>query len=71
MTSFSVVGGEPGVQGGGAGDVAGVGLAVGPFDGQGAVEAFDFAVLPGAVRADGEVLGAGAGQGVGEVVELT
>jgi hypothetical protein len=32
-------------------------LPVGPLDLQGAVEPLDLAVLPGAVRSDGEVLG--------------
>jgi hypothetical protein len=44
---------DPGGKGGGAFVVAGEDLAVGPFGGQGAVEPFDLAVLPRAVRSDG------------------
>ena len=39
-------------KGSGAFVVAGEGLPVGPLGGQGAVESFDLAVLPGAVRSD-------------------
>ena len=52
MAAFSVVGLDPGCKSGGAFIVTGEDLAVGPFGGQGAVEAFDFAVLPRAVRLD-------------------
>src|SRR3954447_12153858 len=48
----SVVVLDPGCKGGGALVVAGEGLPVGPLGGQRAVEAFDLAVLPGAVRLD-------------------
>ena len=56
MAAFSVVVLEPGRKGSGALVVGGEDLAVGPLGGQGSVEPFDLAVLPGAVRAD-ELLG--------------
>lgn len=52
MAAFSVVVLEPWGKGGGAGLVAGEGLAVGPLGRQGAVESFDLAVLPRAVGSD-------------------
>lgn len=48
---------EPWCQSCGAFVVAGEHLAVGPFGLEGPVEALYLAVLPGAVRPDGEVLG--------------
>src|SRR5699024_12226168 len=67
---------EPGRKGSGSLGVAGEDLSVGPLGLQGAVEAFDLAVLPGAVRPDELVLGAQflhdvayvVGMAVGEVV---
>src|SRR3954454_6710115 len=68
VAASSVVVLDPGGKGGGALVVAGEDLAVGPLGDQGAVEPFDLAVLPGAVRLDellpGPELGAHAGQGV-------
>lgn len=61
MASLSVVEVQPVVKCGGALVVAGVDLVVGPFGLQGAVEAFDFAVLPGAVRFDQDVFSAEGG----------
>ena len=58
MAASSVVVLEPGCQGCGAFVVAGEGLAVGPFGEQGAVEAFGFPVLPGAVRLDEDLFDA-------------
>ena len=58
VASFSVVVLEPGCKGGGAFVVAGEDLPVGPLGGQGAVEALDLAVLPGAVGLDELLRGA-------------
>src|SRR3954451_25422930 len=58
---------EPGGQEGGALVVAGEDPGVGPFGAQGAVEAFDLAVGPGAVRADELLPGSDGGCGGGEV----
>ena len=66
MASASVVVGQPGVKGEGSGGVAGVGLPVGPFGGQGPVEPLDLPVLPGAVGLDEDVGGTQAGHRVGE-----
>ena len=52
MAAFSVVVLDPGGKGLGAFLVAQINAAVGPFGGQGPVQALDFPVLPGAVRAD-------------------
>src|SRR5918998_5509024 len=52
VAASSVVVLEPGGKGGGALVVAGERLPVGPLGDQGAVESFDLAVLPGAVRLD-------------------
>ena len=57
MAAFSVVVLEPGRKGGCSLLVAGEDLPVGPLGLQGAVEAFDLAVLPGAVGLDELVLG--------------
>src|SRR4029077_2496217 len=64
--SSSVVVLEPGVEGVGACGVRVVAAPGGPFGLQGAVEAFDFAVGPGAVRADVALLRAERGDGVAE-----
>src|SRR3954447_8515652 len=61
VAASSVVVLDPGGKGGGALGVAGECLPVGPFGGQGAVEAFDLAVLPGAVRLDELLPGAQCG----------
>ena len=66
MASLSVVGREPGCEGSGVLVVVGVGLAVGPLALEGAVEALDLAVLPGAVGADQEVGRADALERCGE-----
>lgn len=66
VDAVSVVDAYPGGKGVGSVLVAGEGLAVGPFDGHGAVEAFDFAVLPRAVRLDELLLGPERGDGVSE-----
>ena len=68
MTSSSVVGLEPGRKGCRALFVAGEGLSVCPFGWRGWVEAFDFAVLPGAVRLDELLGGVQGGDGVANVV---
>jgi len=52
VAAFSVVVLEPGCKGGSPVVVAGECLPVGPFGGEGAVESFDLAVLPGAVGLD-------------------
>ena len=52
MTSSSVVVLDPGRKRGGALGVAGEHLPVGPLGLQGAVQSFDLAVLPWAVRFD-------------------
>ena len=52
MASSSVVVLEPGGKGVASGLVAGKGLPKGPVGLEGAVAAFDIAVLPGAVRSD-------------------
>src|SRR3982751_814249 len=52
VAASSVVVLDPRGKGGGALVVAGEDLAVGPFGGQRAVEPFDLAVLPRAVRLD-------------------
>ena len=52
MASFSVVVLDPGCKRCGSVGVGEELLPVGPFGLQGAVEAFDLAVLPGAVRLD-------------------
>ncbi len=57
MASSIVVEVEPGREGCAALVVAGEDLAVGPLGLQGAVEAFDLAVLPRAVRSDRQVAG--------------
>src|SRR3954454_11223095 len=70
MWPVQVVVVEPGGQEGRAVVVAGEGPGVGPLGAQGAVEAFDFAVGPGAVRS-GELLpGADRGGCAGEVAGL-
>jgi hypothetical protein len=51
---------DPSCKGLGAGGVGFEGLPVGPFNGEDAVEAFDLAVLPGAVGSDGDVVEAEA-----------
>src|SRR5699024_4347080 len=68
VTSLSVVSLEPGGKGGGSVGVGQEDLAVCPLDLQGAVEAFYFAVLPGAVRLDELVLRADRGDRVSHVV---
>ena len=57
MWATSVVVLLPGGQRVGAVVVAEVDGRVGPFGGEGALVALDLAVLPGAVRLDGDVLG--------------
>jgi hypothetical protein len=64
--AFIVVVVEPGVESSGALVIAGPGAGVGPFGLEGAVEALDFAVLPGAVGLDEELLGAELGDRVVE-----
>lgn len=64
VCAFIVVVVEPGVECCGPRVVVGEGLPVGTFDGQRAVEAFDFAVLSGAVGFDEPLLGAEGGDGV-------
>ena len=61
MAALSVVVLEPGCKGGCAVVVGEEDLAVGPLGEQGAVEAFDLAVLPGAVRPDEDLPDAGRG----------
>ena len=61
MASVIVVVLEPGGKGCGGFGVAGPDLSIGPFGFQGAVEAFDLAVLPGAVGAGEDVVGAEVG----------
>jgi len=56
VAALSVVVLQPGGKGLGSLVVAGEDLPVGPFGGEGAIEAFDSAVLPGAVGSD-ELLG--------------
>jgi len=68
VDAFSVVVVQPGGKGVGAGFVAGGDLPVGPFGCQGAVQAFDFPVGPGAVGFDEPLLGAEGGDGVLEIV---
>jgi hypothetical protein len=58
VATLSVVVLEPGRKGGGAFVVGEEDLPVGPLGLQGAVEAFDLAVLPGAVGLDELLLGA-------------
>jgi hypothetical protein len=67
VDSLSVVVVQPGCKCGGAVVVAGEDTAVGPFGGEGAVETFDLAVGPGAVRFDEALLGAECADGVLEV----
>lgn len=52
MDAFSVVADDPGRKRVGSFNVAGEGLPVGPLDAEGSVDAFDFAVLAGAVALD-------------------
>jgi hypothetical protein len=61
---------DPGGKGGGAFVVAGEDLAVGPLGGQGAVESFDLAVLPGAVRLDDRLPGSARGAHVAKRVPV-
>jgi hypothetical protein len=76
VASVIVVVVEPGCKGVGPVVVAGEHARVGPLDLEGPVEAFDFAVLPGAVRSDefvfdvvsGEQGGEGVGAGVAPVI---
>ena len=67
MASLSVVVLEPGRKSGSSLVVAGEDLPVGPFGLHGSVESLDLAVLPRAVRLDGDVLGADRLDGLGEV----
>src|SRR3954462_4988544 len=66
VAASSVVVLAPGSKGRGALIVVGEGLSVGPFGGQGAVEPFDPAVLPGAVRLDELLPGADRGAHVAQ-----
>ena len=67
MDAFSVVVLKPGRKGVSSGLVGGEDLPVGPFGGEGAVEAFDFAVGPGAVRFDEPLLSSDRGDRVLEI----
>ena len=68
VASLSVVFGEPGGKCFGSLSVGVEDAAVGPLGLQGAVEAFDLAVLPGAVRFDELVPSPEGGYSRGEVV---
>lgn len=68
MCSLSVVALDKAVKGGGALGVAGPGLGVGPVGEQGAVEAFGFAVGPGATGLDVAALDLQRGADRGPVV---
>lgn len=71
MAAWSVVGVQPGCKSGGALGVGGEDVPVGPLGLQGAVEAFDLAVLPRAVRLDELLGGAVLGAYGPRVLEMT